>query len=86
MFCPHRQGINIDMLAKASVARLVVSSEPVEACFNEQIKGTVLCGCGDRRIECEGSDCGGKCETIIFKIGCSGVHLSAQVSGAIARW
>jgi hypothetical protein len=86
MFCPCRLGINIDILAKVSVARLVVSSEPVEACFNEQIKGTVLGGCRDRRTECEASDCGGKCGTIIFKIGCSGAHLSAQVSGAIARW
>jgi hypothetical protein len=57
-----------------SVARLVVNSETVQACFNEQIKGIVLCGCGDRRIECEGSDCGGKCETSI-KIGCGGAYL-----------
>jgi hypothetical protein len=66
MICPVRWGVNIDFVAKVMKTRLMNSTEPVEACFNEQIKGAVLCGCGDRRIECEGSDCGGKCETSIF--------------------
>jgi hypothetical protein len=66
MFCPRRLGVNIEILTKVSVTRLVVTSEPGEACFNEQLKGSVLSDCGDRRTEREGGDCGGKCETSIL--------------------